>query len=56
MDFNSYLSLPASGACDHVANVMQTVDWINGQAVLGDNESQILKMLKQLPEDENKKE
>ncbi|KAL1881544.1 hypothetical protein Plec18167_003141 [Paecilomyces lecythidis] len=33
-----------------------TVDWINGQAVLGDNESQILKMLKQLPEDENKKE
>ncbi|KAJ9191254.1 hypothetical protein DTO164E3_8935 [Paecilomyces variotii] len=31
-----------------------TVDWNNGQAVVGDKESVILKMLQQLPEGENK--
>lgn len=36
------------------ANAMQTVDWNNGQAVVGDKESVILKMLQQLPEGENK--
>ncbi|KAJ5439097.1 uncharacterized protein N7458_010095 [Penicillium daleae] len=27
-----------------------TVDWVNGRAVIGDNESEILKMVRQLPE------
>ncbi|EPS28494.1 hypothetical protein POX_f07578 [Penicillium oxalicum] len=27
-----------------------TVDWVNGRAVIGDNESEILRMVRQLPE------
>jgi len=31
---------------------MQTVDWNNGKAVAGANESEILKMLNSLPKEE----
>lgn len=31
------------------ANGLQTVDWTNGRAVIGDDESEILRMVRQLP-------
>lgn len=30
-------------------SILQTVDWVNGRAVIGDNQSEILRMVRQLP-------
>jgi hypothetical protein len=37
------------GHCDQRLTLKQTVDWNNGRAVAGDNESEILKMINSLP-------
>lgn len=37
------------GHCDRRLTLKQTVDWNNGRAVAGDNESEILKMINSLP-------
>jgi hypothetical protein len=34
---------------DFANEFIQTVDWINGRAVIGDHESDILRMVRQLP-------
>jgi arsenate reductase-like glutaredoxin family protein len=35
--------------CEQMTNSTKTVDWNNGRAVVGDNESEILKMINSLP-------